>query len=190
MGKNRKPDGLLNADKATEMLAMGVSLKAPLPQLAESHIPPFNATEMAKRAVQLPVLFKKGEVGKAGYQFWTLRFPELVVQDVNLPATLLAKAPTLAQDRSEFKDGWVSVAEEHKELAEDLVSVAMWSLGWDKPAVEVAQHAGKAGGRKPWELVTAFPTRLVTGTGTRGVDPDVKDGLENTYLALPRMAKA
>ena len=172
---------LLNTTDQTVKLAMGLSLKAPLPQLSESLIPAFNATEAQKYQIERP-----------GGGPWLLpKTPD--DQSTMLPAENNFDLETMSvPDRIKqwdtVKNGWVSIAKNQASMAADLASLCMSTLGWDQPAPEVVTEA-KAAGIIPWQLQTALPKRLVAGTGTKTL-ADTVNGLENFYLDLPRIAPA
>ena len=68
------------------------------------------------------------------------------------------------------------------DIAKDLAAAFTSFLGWNNPPPDVVTRNNDSA-IKPWDLTTRFPNRLVTGTG----NPDVADGLANTYLGLPRV---
>jgi hypothetical protein len=161
---------LLDASSGTVDHVMALTISAPDPILAISKIAPFNATESNRFCVQIKELA-----------------PTLPVQSELLPR------PEKDKEKRSERVRWDEVAKVWQEssgegskgskVAQSLVGDVADVLGWNKPAPEVlAKSEGVS--PKPWELRAVFPARLVTGTTS---NDEIKDGLDNYYLALPRI---
>ena len=158
---NHPPDPLNNAQKGTVPLQLAVDITSPPPLLSISKIPPVNATDISSLHITPDHELQPTKT-----------------QTTSLPATL-DKTPSTWPAMA---TAWESAAQMNSAVAADLAAACMSALFWDQPAPDVAQKA-RGMNPKPWVLNSAFPTRLVAGTGQK----DVGDGLANTYLALPRV---
>ena len=156
------PPDPLNAKDGCVPLQMAVSVTAPLPILAVSKIPPVNATDITR-------------------QFVNENFLAETETQVGMAATKLDKThDTWPAMQKTWEDSVIG----NLETAKSLVDGCMNALGWNFPAPEVLKKAEKLV-PKPWELKAKMPTRLVSGNKVKV--EGVEDGLDNFYLALPRV---
>jgi len=162
---------VMNGDESMVPLNMAVSLHAPPPTLSTSHIPPVNATQFMNSQVGGPT-----------------ELPETESQGEKFLPDTFANTVTANQDPDlqwkQFQGKWEAAGRDNSTHAQTIANEFVSWLGWNKPPPEVLTKLGDDDKKpKPWDLRTAFPARLVTGTGK----PDVVDGLEGTYMALPRV---
>jgi len=169
------PKKLLNGDNPNVPLAMGIILAVPLPILAPSLIPAFNATAAAKFEV-LDRRDVKEDEDDSGHN-WILK-PTEPRQSRFLPAELSdAQTQETSEQRWEHtRNSWNSLKSKEPLLTDSsngFLALAASSFGWDKnrPQTEVVT----AGSSPPWQLVGKLPSKLVSN-------------LESVYLALPRLA--
>ncbi|KAK6427367.1 hypothetical protein LTR95_016001, partial [Oleoguttula sp. CCFEE 5521] len=176
---------LLSPANGTVKQIMAVSLVAPDPILAKSMIPAFNATDAQKSEVL-------DDHGKS----WTIPTPGADQTKDMLPVALTPPSdpPDLPGEWKTMQTTWTTASTDGLDLATSMAALCATKLGWDAPLP--GQLAGPkitdAGVKPAWMLTTDLPKRLVVGT-KKPDDPkvrDVMDGLENFYLALPRVATA
>nr|OQO29959.1 hypothetical protein B0A51_02550 [Rachicladosporium sp. CCFEE 5018] len=176
---------LLSPANGTIKQIMAVSLVAPDPILSKSNIPAFNATDAQKSEVLT-------DDGKS----WTMPTPGADQTQDLLPAPLTHPIDPLylPQKWKEMQTTWQTCSADGLDLATGMAALCATTLGWDAPLP--GQLTGPkitdVGVKPAWMLTTDLPKRLVVGT-KKPDDPklrDVMDGLENFYLALPRVATA
>lgn len=161
-GDPAHPPNALDSKDGCVPQQMAVSIAAPLPLLAVSKIPKVKATELARLRVQRKSL------------------AETETQD-GMGAATLKKTPDTWET---MQSAWEDSVSKNLSTAEELVKGCMKTLGWDLPAPEVVQKAADLD-PKPWVLNVKMPVRLVSGNATKV--EGVEDGLDNFYLALPRV---
>nr|OQO31194.1 hypothetical protein B0A51_01573 [Rachicladosporium sp. CCFEE 5018] len=176
---------LLSPANGTIKQIMAVSLVAPDPILSKSNIPAFNATDA-----------QRSEVLDDNGHSWVMPTPgDDQTQDL-LPAPLTHPTDPLylPQKWKEMQTTWQTYSADGLNLATSMAALCATTLAWNAPLPGqlLGPKITDAGVKPNWMLTADLPKRLVVGT-KKPDDPklrNVMDGLENSYLALPRVATA
>jgi hypothetical protein len=178
-------DGVRTATNTVEH-AMALSIHSPPPKLSKTPIPPFNATAASR--LQIPRAIIRDEHKVAIALPWQLPPPE-PVQRTGLPGEEFESEKRPADQWTDVKNVWNTAF--NRDLVGDknggMLAFTAALLGWDQPPVigtaDLATSSASSGVEpNHWELVGGVPEVLV------GDDRDPEKGLEEYYLALPRMS--
>ena len=175
---------LLKPEGGTVKQLMGISLKAPDPILAPSMMPAFNATDAQKSEV----LDKDG-------QSWIVPTPGADQKPLFLPAPVITSETAKGWPKywADMKTTWQDKSKAGLALASNVTALGASTLGWDKPMIATLPDPDDKfvppPGKPVWQLDASLPPRLVTGTAAgQSALGDIADGLQNYYLALPRVS--
>jgi len=167
---NKDAKSVLTASpQNTTDLAVGVSILCPVPEIAKSKIPAFNATD-----------FMKDEILNSQGKSWAID-PTPAAQATYLPAPEAEEGSSGEDDEDAWDamgDSWQTMHDDASEVVtggQGMLGLCARVLGWDADqAAAGGSSAGGAGDGKPWELSGKFPTKLVMR-------------LKEYYPSLPRV---